>query len=907
MGSMTGRSAIATIAITTSMTLLSLSGLQAQGVVPMEPSAQTNASVENSEISSTSPNSLTDDEPGVNPSESIDSDESSSGSETADPKLSESTRESTKESVNEEGSDTDAPQTSVEDLSTQKSDESAVPKKPSSENENPSHSQPLGFSGFRNATNTLPNFSNPYDRRLLPAAYATAGSGRYKENILWLQWKPGNLIDVPGNPRNNPTRLTQHNFTDLSNQVRLVVSCTISNLNYDKNRPEYANRRGPIESYIPGTWHKDSLDDLYKVYAPNQNDPTTPSNRLSPIGIKNKGDERHINGMDYRNTTPTFNLDCEAQLLTKESTDPQAPYTNSVPFGIDGLVVADAESPGFGQGVEEFVEIKTTSNTQWYVLDEIHTGNAWNREPNSYTTQGSTASYGRLSGDLIRILPNGKEEQTPTPGAVLFAQGVSSAQVTIQGNGEEAVAFGVVVPTDFGDAPESYGEALSLYHPTWTSPLTKPSTNLNRHPLSNMGVPEYMLGNAITADKVSKHSERADRDEDDALYRPLRFVVYPGASTNVNIKCTNGGVVAGWIDWNLDGDFDPNEKTQNEVPCRNGIARLTWTVPSDVARVVENEDFIPQNHSFLRLRIVTPTESSLGGGSPIQPTGPTLSGEVEDHAVQVYSPTLRLINKVEDPDSIAQTLRPHSDWAVKAVFQGTPVTSTRTYVGNGSFMENVPIGSFVLSVAGTTADIPEYSHSGWTCRQSEGAINASGQSYASSFDPNQNRLNIPQADHVTCTITHRPIPGELRWQKVDGQNNSLADSQWLLTGPSAPTGKRIKDCKSATCAVAAGELLDTDPRPGYFRINGLKWGSYSLVETHAPPGYVLDSSVQRAEVTGTPVDLGRFVNVMHRPLVIPLTGGTASIFYVLTGGGLVIAAFAGAAAIGSPGRRRGRA
>lgn len=191
MDSMTGRSAIATIAITTSMTLLSLSGLQAQGVVPMEPSAQTNASADNSEIASPSTDSPREAEPGVNPSESIDSDESSSGSETADPKLSESTRESAKESVNEEGSDTDAPKTSINDLSIQKSEESSLPKSGSSEDENPSHSKPLGFSGFRNATNTLPNFSNPYDRRLLPAAYATAGSGRYKENILWLQWKPG--------------------------------------------------------------------------------------------------------------------------------------------------------------------------------------------------------------------------------------------------------------------------------------------------------------------------------------------------------------------------------------------------------------------------------------------------------------------------------------------------------------------------------------------------------------------------------------------------------------------------------------------------------------------------------------------------------------------------------------------
>ncbi|MDO5060111.1 MAG: CshA/CshB family fibrillar adhesin-related protein [Actinomycetaceae bacterium] len=918
MGSMTGRSAMAIIAISTSVTLLSLSGLQAQGVVTSETTPATTSVVAASVLPATTTsaanpntarpvNSSTPDAspntpdntraetattpdaqstPATQPTEQGKEKPSSPGkAESNQPK------ESNQDTHPDQPAEADQPAGSEQpkEKPTEKPADSVQPgEQPTAEPAKPS---PSARSPFRQAANALPSFSNPKDPRLSKAVFAVGGSGRFKENILWLQWKgnaKGALIDVPGNDRGNPPSLTQHNYHDLTKRVRLVTSCTISNLHYRNNR-SHVSATGPLEAWRPGNYWKDFLPKLYTI-----------SDGII-TGIKNAEGAPH--------STPTFNLNCTAQILTRDTENENAPYTHSVPFDIDGLVISDAESAGFGSGVQEFIDVKTTGATKWYVLDEYHVATPINRSPSTSYDGSSDSSYGQLNGDTLRILPNGKEAVRVSPGAVLFAQGVSSAEIKVQGNGFQAVGMGLVVPADLGDAPRSYGEAIAIHHPNWDNPLPKGETNLNLHPLSSMQSPKYTLGTAVNAEKEGKYSDLADADQaDDGLDKFLKFDVDPGEEEGIYVKCRgDGGAVAGWIDWNLDGDFDPQEKS-TEAPCQNTVfgwvARIHWTVPQDVLRVVDTENFVNISQSVLRLRIVDPAESTLGGGAPIEPTGVTLSGEVEDHGIHIYAPTLRLITEVIDPDGIANALRPATDWKVKAVATSGAVT----YADNGSFAKTVRRGKLTISTeSALPTPILDYTSSAWTCGQSQGAVSPPRRGYTATFNAQTNELNIPQADHVTCTIQHRPIPGELAWHKVDAQQNVLADSQWRLIGPSAPNGLQVKDCKSDSCTAGAGEFLDTDKRPGYFRVTGLKWGSYALTETHAPPGYVLDSSVRRAEVTGIPLDLGAFVNVMHRPLVIPLTGGTASIFYVVFGGGLIIAAFVGAAAIGSSGRSRSRA
>ena len=123
-------------------------------------------------------------------------------------------------------------------------------------------------------------------------------------------------------------------------------------------------------------------------------------------------------------------------------------------------------------------------------------------------------------------------------------------------------------------------------------------------------------------------------------------------------------------------------------------------------------------------------------------------------------------------------------------------------------------------------------------------------------------------------ITGNKIPntrntGTISWNKVssDSANNEkLGGSEWKLTktksfGWNATTGKAeyigiaqqqaitIIDCKlgtGKTCSAPAEgqKIYDVDPVEGQFKLTGLEWGTYTLVETKAPNGYDVDSTVR---------------------------------------------------------------
>lgn len=112
--------------------------------------------------------------------------------------------------------------------------------------------------------------------------------------------------------------------------------------------------------------------------------------------------------------------------------------------------------------------------------------------------------------------------------------------------------------------------------------------------------------------------------------------------------------------------------------------------------------------------------------------------------------------------------------------------------------------------------------------------------------------------------------GTISWNKISSDSTNtkkLGGSEWKLTKTANfgwdTDGKAvytdivndqqspitITDCESgAGNACSASEvqpIYDVDPVEGQFKLKGLEWGTYTLVESKAPDGYDVDSTVRK--------------------------------------------------------------
>lgn len=112
-------------------------------------------------------------------------------------------------------------------------------------------------------------------------------------------------------------------------------------------------------------------------------------------------------------------------------------------------------------------------------------------------------------------------------------------------------------------------------------------------------------------------------------------------------------------------------------------------------------------------------------------------------------------------------------------------------------------------------------------------------------------------------LTNTRKTGTVKWNKVSSEYNDemLSGSEWKLTriktfswnngvatyvNASDDLGT-VKDCVNgesgvSDCSAQSGQYVDLNGGKGKFKLHGLEWGEYQLVETKAPDGFNLDST-----------------------------------------------------------------
>ena len=766
----------------------------------------------------------------------------------------------------------------------------------------------------------------------LPAVFATGGSGRYVDTVQWLQWgdyetqfKDQARPNVPVLDYGETKDFV--NERDLGDAGKLMTTCTLSDLKHLGHSPDLTDQqaKGPLVATIPGAWAGDALDNLYNVGGAGQwsdgsevwhSGLTYPNDYVNKnqmaIGLAN-GYAYNGNGTwdgqkwgtPGSSTEPTgyasrvsVDYSCTAEL--------HAPDGSVTPVPVAGLVFADAEASSRRYGIkswatnewtDEWIQASTDQNVTWRVLDTMRSEQCISKNTGKQVTTDAEVSD---AGHTLRLMPSDEEcvyqsggsYSRPNglggPDAVMFMEGATKATVTIQGSGYSAVALGLIVATDFGDAPESYGHSGALFQPKWEGGEISSTTDVfGVQPQATMYLDQSAprLGERIDAEGRQMFSADARGDDDNALFDDEDAIdttkwdggirTSPGATHTEDLTCEGDGKLAGWIDWNNNGVFDDTEKS-DEVACDNAVnsATLTWTVPTDVTNTKRSVDGEPGSRpdSYMRVRI-----TNDNGGDGQRPVGITSTGEVEDYKVSIRVPTLQLTKTVDNTYASDEVPGLGADqWTVT----GTGANDTISGAGTTGDPQAVAAGQVALSESSDNPDAAGYEAGQWTCAETEGTVAETGKPYSSSVGQSTDgaaSLTVNNEDRVSCTITNTAKPGSLSWSKVDAQGAELAGSAWALTGPEVPADTVVADCTGASCP--AGDYLDQDPAAGRFRLTGLKWGTYAIRETTAPAGYAAASGefsftqIRGSALEGTlvPAEGVAGNGVVNQPLVGSVT------------------------------------
>lgn len=458
-----------------------------------------------------------------------------------------------------------------------------------------------------------------YPGEAVTSAYATGGLSPYINDVLWLTWGATNANQgtYPYGRHNQQLNVGDKSFAsiDLGGGKFLCIEAEIISIT-----------NGSVNSYAPGNWRGDYLDDLYNIGGVETN------NQLVS-GIVNRTDGQ----------TPALTIQCKATL-------------DGLPIRIPGLVFADAEALASNE------YIHATADGNWTLVEvKKNTAQAAYDVRKEIVFESSNPTSKRTMKFL-----RGNDQETMAVSFLKFnesAYDVSGANpdfsmtidVELKGGGKTAVALGLLAPeVDGGDAPVSYGNPLHLIQRLKFTTDNITPVNQSSTSVTNINTTAYTSGALVEntnlshlgsiapdTETISIHSQDAKGDDNFGSAGPLEEDAWPteykrfSYKTNylpgneivatIPYRSETDGYVSGWIDFNGNGVFDTDEKQEALAPATGnamGDVVLTWTIPGTRK---------PYS-TFVRLRL-----SELPN---ITAEGFLNTGEVEDHKIYILGPVV---------------------------------------------------------------------------------------------------------------------------------------------------------------------------------------------------------------------------------------------------------------------------
>ena len=218
----------------------------------------------------------------------------------------------------------------------------------------------------------------------------------------------------------------------------------------------------------------------------------------------------------------------------------------------------------------------------------------------------------------------------PSAVPLVMTKGASEVGLYIASSGKQAAMLGFF-PLDEGDAPESYGKAIHSI--ATVDGIT--GKKVNQPYLGHLS-PDMDENNTLDwtgDDKATTADEGIDQLLPDDLKGKTNEMIKmdrtrPGNYT-ISVEAHTDGAekanIYGWIDFNQNGTFDEDERSDLTTITQDGTATLRFT---------KSKTYIDPSVNELGVRI----RIAKNANEIENPTGMALSGEVEDFKTQITHP-----------------------------------------------------------------------------------------------------------------------------------------------------------------------------------------------------------------------------------------------------------------------------